>query len=281
MPHSFRPSRSFCDEPVVDCDFERRSLSAEVTVHYRTEANCLLFCRMGCARITSTLFQNKMLYAGEVRFIPRGCEYCIMVGDEAKLLVHHFNHMTCIPGECALSRLFFPYRFQSKKYCCKLDIRPSLLTLVDGIFSYIEDAKHDFLLWYLKHRELVWVFTRYYSIDELCSFFQPIEEEQSSFKKLVFTHYHKTKFTGELAGMCDYGVHNFRKVFRKEFSVPPYRWMILKRAEHVRFRLTMSRVPFADIIEEFNFSSPAHFTTFCKRYLGDTPSNLRKSVLEK
>lgn len=50
----------------------------------------------------------------------------------------------------------------------------------------------------------------------------------------------------------------------------------MKRAEHIRHRLSLSYIPFVDIIEEFHFSSPQQFTRFCKDNLGDAPVNLRR-----
>ena len=55
----------------------------------------------------------------------------------------------------------------------------------------------------------------------------------------------------------------------------------MKRAENIKYKLSQTYIPFADIIDEFNFSSAAHFSNFCKRFLGDAPSNIRKALSEK
>ena len=153
----------------------------------------------------------------------------------------------------------------------------TLQTLVESILSYLAQGANDCTLWQMKHKELVWLFTRHYPAGELHSFFHPMTDEQVPFKSLVMTHYRKANNTEELAGLCGYGVHTFRRVFKKEFDVPVYRWLIQKRAEHIKYRLSMPYVPFSDIIDEFNFSSAQHFNSFCKQYLGDTPGNLRKA----
>lgn len=145
-----------------------------------------------------------------------------------------------------------------------------------GIVSYLTDETHDTDLWKLKHKELIWVFTRYYDVEELRSFFHPMTDEQVPFRNLVLTHYRKANNTEELAELCGYGVHTFRRIFKNEFATPVYRWLIQKRAEHIKYRLSMSYIPLSDIIDEFNFSSAQHFNSFCKQYLGDTPGNLRR-----
>ena len=103
-------------------------------------------------------------------------------------------------------------------------------------------------------------------------------DEQVPFRNLVLTHYRKANNTEELAELCGYGIHTFRRVFKKEFDIPVYQWLIKKRAENIRYRLSQSFVPLTDIIDEFNFSSAQHFNSFCKQYLGDTPGNLRKAM---
>ena len=152
---------------------------------------------------------------------------------------------------------------------------------MDSILSYINDKTYDPHIWNLKHKELIWVFTRYYSAEELRSFFHPMTDEQVPFKSLVLTHYRKANNTEELADLCGYGVHTFRRVFKSEFGTPVYRWLIQKRAEHIKFRLAQEYIPFVDIIDEFNFSTPANMSNFCRKYLGDSPSNLRKKMQAK
>ena len=120
------------------------------------------------------------------------------------------------------------------------------------------------------------MFTRYYETEELQSFFHPMTDEQVPFRNLVMTHYRRANNTEELAELCGYGVHTFRRIFKNEFGTPVYRWLIQKRAELIKYLMSMSYIPLSDIIYEFIFSSAQHFNSFCKQYLGDTPGNLRK-----
>ena len=56
-----------------------------------------------------------------------------------------------------------------------------------------------------------------------------------------------TNNTEELAELCGYGIHIFRRLFKKEFDVLVYQWLIKKRAENIRYRLSQSFVPLTDI----------------------------------
>ena len=277
MEYPNRHNPPFCDENPIDCHFEVKSYPAGETVRNDdSNINYLIFCRSGHARISSTLFHDEILCAGEVIFVPRGSECNGVALSDVTLLVHKFNNTVCQHEKCILAYLYSHRHVRSKIYCCKLTVPESLQILISGIISYLTDEMHDNDLWKLKHKELIWGFTRYYEPEELQSFFHPMTDEQVPFRNLVLTHYRKANNTEELAELCGYGVHTFRRIFKNEFGTPVYRWLIQKRAEHIKYRLSMSYIPLSDIIDEFNFSSAQHFNSFCKQYLGDTPGNLRK-----
>lgn len=271
----------FCNENPVDCHFEVKNYPIGETVHNNdTNINYLIFCCTGHARISSTLFHDEILCADEVMFVPRGSECSGVALSDVTLLVHKFNNTVCQHEKCILAYLYSHRHLRSKIYCSKLTVPKSLQILIGGIISYLTDETHDNELWKLKHKELIWGFTRYYETEELQSFFHPMTDEQVPFRNIVMTHYRKANNTEELAELCGYGVHTFRRIFKNEFGVPVHQWLIKKRAENVNFRLSQIYIPFSDIIDEFNFSSPQELNRFCKANIGDTPSNIRQKHIQ-
>lgn len=279
MKYQYKPP--FCDENPIDCHFDvKNHLAGEIVRNDDTNTNYLIFCRTGHARISSTLFHDEILCAGEVMFVPRGSECSGVALSDVTLLVHKFNNTVCQNEKCILAYLYSHRHLRSKIYCSKLTVPKSLQILISGIVSYLTDETHDNDLWKLKHKELIWVFTRYYETEELQSFFHPMTDEQVPFRNLVMTHYRRANNTEELAELCGYGVHTFRRIFKNEFGVPVHQWLIKKRAENVNFRLSQIYIPFSDIIDEFNFSSPQELNRFCKANIGDTPSNIRQKYIQ-
>ena len=274
-----KSAHTLCTETTSDCLFELEAVpSGMSSCNEDRQVNYLVFCQTGSVRITSTLFHDEILSAGEVMFVPRESECSGTALSDAMLLVHKFNNTVCSSEKCILSYLYSHRHIHPNNYCCKLTVCPPLQTLIESILSYLAQGANDCVLWQMKHKELVWLFTRHYPTGELHSFFHPMMDEQVPFQNLVLTHYRKANNTEELAGLCGYGVHTFRRLFKKEFGVPVYQWLIKKRAENIRYRLSQSFVPLTDIIDEFNFSSAQHFSSFCKQYLGYTPGNLRKAM---
>lgn len=245
----------------------------------------LIFCKQGHIRVSSNLFNGEFLCAGEILFIPRGSDCHSVALSDSTLLVHYFNNTVCRIENCILSFLFTYKHIEPQEnrtyFYSKLTVCGQLTHLMDGINGYLSEAIHEPALWVLKHKELLWLFTKYYSYEELSLFFHPMSDEEIPFKSLVLTNYHKAEYTDSLASMCGYGLHTFRRKFKQEFGISPYKWLSQKRAEHIRHRLSFHYIPFSDIIEEFNFSSQQQFSRFCTINLGDSPSNLRKKYINE
>lgn len=285
MTSPYNQNHVLCDENPTGCSF-RFSYYEKGTEKssYGLKQHVLLFCKSGHIRITSNLFREEFLCSGEILFVPRGSDYHGVALSDSVLLVHYFNNVVCHVENCLLSFLYTHKRIEPQAgktyFYSKLSACGQLSHIMDGVGGYIKDNKHEPALWGLKHKELIWLFTKYYTPEELRLFFHPMIDEDVPFKSLVLAHYRKAEYTDVLAEMCGYGLHTFRRIFKKEFGISPYKWLIMKRAEHIRHRLSLAYIPFADIIEEFHFSSPQQFTRFCKDNLGDTPVNLRRAYTQ-
>ena len=273
---------SFCKENPMDCSFTMKCYPAGAILHKEDlETHSIVFCHTGHLRISCRLFHDEILCAGEIMLIPRQSECTGVALSDTTLLVHRFNNTVCNPEKCILAHLYSHRSLQSKSYCCKLEVCYSFRVLMENIIFHITDKKYDTELWKMKHKELIWGFTHYYSTEELHAFFHPMTGEQVPFKSLVITYYRKAEYTDKLAEMCGYPLHTFRRKFKEEFGVSAHRWLTIKRAEIVRHRLSLDYIPFSDIIAEFRFSSPQQFNRFCKDNLGDSPLNLRQKYTEE
>ena len=270
-----------CDETPNNCNFGLKQLKpGEVLCDMDKEMNYIIFCQRGKIQLTSSLFQEETLQEGEMMFLPRMADCQGEIPEDTHIVIHSFNNTVCRPENCILSYL---YTHRKKKdddkrftYCCKLPIHDVIVTFIQSICHYLIDNTGDLLLWHLKHKELIRLFCRYYKMEELQSFFHPMTDEEVPFKSLVLSHYMKANDTQELADLCGYGVVTFRRIFKEEFGMSVYQWLIKKRSEHILYRLSLPYLSFHDIMEEFNFTSPQQFHRFCKTNLGDSPTNLRK-----
>ena len=138
-------------------------------------------------------------------------------------------------------------------------------------------CKHFFEI---KHQELFFFFRFYYSKQNLAYFFYPLISSSLDFKQVVYANYDKAHSAKHLAELCHYGENQFRTEFIRNFSETPYAWFNKRRMDAVKARLADKNISFSDIIAEFQFSSPAHFTTYCKKNFGMTPKLYRRQIIE-
>lgn len=275
--HKYLP----CDEMPDNCNFLSKKLKqGETFNNLYKEMNYLVFCKEGEVHLTSSLFREEILYSGEIMFLPRMADCQGEVRKDTHVIIHTFNNTVCSPENCILRFLYthanIKENAKSDIYCSKLIAHKVIVKFMESISYYLEDGTGDLLLWHLKHKELIRLFSRYYRPEELQAFFHPMIGEAVPFKKLVLSHYMKANDSKELADLCGYGVATFRRIFKEEFGTPVYQWLLKKRSEHILYRLSIPYISFQEIIEEFNFTSPQQFNRFCKTNLGDSPTDLRK-----
>ncbi len=70
----------------------------------------------------------------------------------------------------------------------------------------------------------------------------------------------------------------FKKKFVTEFGEPPYAWMQKRMVSIIKYRLFDNDLPLKYIMDELNFSSLPQLVRFCKKYIGDTPGEIRKKL---
>lgn len=89
-------SGSVCSEFLADCSF-LTSFYAKGSERYSNELKqqILIFCKEGHIRVSSNLFKEEFLCAGEILFVPRGSDYHGIALSDSTLLVHYFNNMGC------------------------------------------------------------------------------------------------------------------------------------------------------------------------------------------
>lgn len=276
------PYNRTCEEQPTDCIFRFAEYhQGETFNHGYEDAHYIVYCSQGVTRLRSNLFAEEFIYGGEILFLPRMADCRGEVMDDSHVIIHIFNNSVCTPENCILSYLYKHNRKteHTVTYRCKLLSHKALDTFMGSISQYLNDETETPQLWRMKHRELVYLLCRYYKPNELQAFFHPMIGENIPFKNLVLSHYRKAHQTVDLAELCGYSLPTFRRIFKEVFGTTTYQWLIQKRAGHVQHRLSTPHIPFADIIEEFHFSSSQQFNRFCKANLGDTPSHLRQQYI--
>ncbi len=85
----------------------------------------------------------------------------------------------------------------------------------------------------------------------------------------------------EFAVRANMSLSTFNRRFKETFNDTAKNWLLLRKQEFVEHDITLSNLTFNEIAEKYSFSSTSYLVTFCKKYFGKTPNELRKEALEK
>lgn len=241
----------------------------------------MLFILEGEMIINNSGYAERCISAGEFIFLAQSHEidgYAVTDGRILLLAMEGNVRSLCDKYTLESYAKLCPdikYRFEPLSIKHPLDLFIKLLT------TYLENGVNCTHLHELKQKELFILMRTIYTRDELTALFYPIIGHEMSFREKVLQQYKNVQTIRELAEYIGISLSPFMRKFKKEFGMPPYKWILQQRANQIRHRLLSNETTINDIIIEFNFNSPAHFNTFCREQFGCTPTELIAEIRSK
>lgn len=215
------------------------------------------------------------LEGGDMFLLPAE-KYTVFSIGESELIFFTSDRPTeyCVT---ILAELFENVREVEERFA-KLKIIKPLDQFLSLLMVYLKSGVDCKYLFEGKQHELFMVLRTCYTQEELVSFLYPLTlRKDRDQRKLIIDNCSKAKNIQELASLCGYSVSSFKRLFKEIFNEPIYRWMQQQKANSLKIRLREKDVNLKEIIDEYGFSSPAHFTKFCKQWLGMVPTQYIKT----
>ncbi|NDV85015.1 helix-turn-helix transcriptional regulator, partial [Bacteroides sp. 51] len=159
-----------------------------------------------------------------------------------------------------------------------LEIHTRIWNFLDEISERLADGIKCNIYFDLKIREFFFLLKAYYTTQEVAGFFYLILSDDTAFSEYVRLHRHKFRNVEEMANSMHMTPRQFGTRFKKAFNQTPYKWMKEARAKLIRKQLINTHKPVKLIALENGFSDMAHFTKFCKKELGKTPTQLKEDI---
>ena len=254
-----------------------RIKQGEFIIPANKEHHCLFFLISGRVDLYYESNIHK-LRKDTVWFIPMSSDYKICATTDAVLIINYFNKPVDLCETTALESLSVLYDQKSPSSMLRINkpLKKFLTTLIfymnEGVF-----CKH---FHEMKQKELFYILRYFYTKREIAALFAPIISSNLDFKNLVLANYLNASSVKELAQICNYSLSSFNRVFKRNFEENPYIWLQNQKVKYIAGRLSDKNIPLSQIIDEFRFSSPSHFTIFCKKHLNLTPSQFRKQHIQ-
>jgi len=249
----------------------------EFLVPANKEHHCLFFLVNG--RID--LYYESQTYhlrKDTVWFIPMSSDYKISADTDASIIMNYFNKPIDFCEKAALENL--SAFLEHKPSTSMLRINKPLKKFLFSLIFYMNEGIACKHFHEIKQKELLFLLRYFYTKREIAGLFAPIISKSLDFNNIVLANYLNASSVKELAQICNYSLSSFNRLFKKNFKENPYIWLQNQKIKYITGRLSDKTIPLGQIIDEFRFSSPSHFTIFCKKHLNLTPSQFRKQHID-
>ena len=245
----------------------------ESIVPSNREYHCLFFLMNGRVDLFYEA-RSYQLRKDMVWFIPMSSEYRIYASSDASLIMNYFDKPVDFCEKAALENL--STFLEQRSHTFTLRINRPLKKFLFSLTFYLNEGVFCKHFHEIKQKELLFVLRYFYAKREIAGLFAPIISRNLDFKNVVLANYMNVTSVKELAQICNYSLSTFNRVFKKNFKENPYIWLQNQKVKYITGKLSDKNIPLGQIIDEFRFSSPSHFTLFCKKHLNLTPSQYRK-----
>ncbi len=262
------------------CSFTTNVYPKDDRVTLRTNENMkLLFIEGGA--ISYTLNNEPVVKMDQnfILFLDKQSEIQFRFYQTCRLSSMSFEEPTRLCDNYEINRLkpYAPTAMQT----ITLPIIPEMSLALKSAEMYYDAKLNCGLVMEAKLKEFFFLLSAYYEPEDLGKFLAPLLREEVDFKEFVINNFDKVSTVQELAELRNMSLRVFNKLFKDTFNMPPYQWILLQKGKQIERKLAQKSIPFAEIIEEYGFSSPSHFTVYCRRQYGMTPTQKRKELIEE
>lgn len=241
---------------------------------HNTADNYMLFVLDGKITLTFCQYQNKPFEAGDMFFIPRNMDFRGKVIESAHLVLLKYNNVKFPCLEERIRRLI-DKKAEGSYNWDKVRIKEEMRRIIEDLLHYREYGLSCSHIYIVKAQEIFLILKHFYTDEERIRFNYPFIGYNPDFTESVITNYMHTKTAEELAACLGYGIKTFRKLFKDNFGITPYKWMQQQMALQIRSRLMKKEIPLKQIMFEYKFTTTSHFIVFCRKHFGGTPLEIR------
>lgn len=218
---------------------------------------------------------------GYMFLLPKNKQITTFARKATTLLLCSFTNDLKLYSRFSIQQLshFISESTCQNPYCLKLDIR------LQSFFSLLVDCLKEGLgcIYYhqIKRDELFLYLRAGYTKEELALFFYPVLGQNLEFKDFVLMNSRKIFDVKNFALQANMSQSTFNRRFKETFNETAKNWLLLRKQEFVKRDVALSNLSFSEIAEKYKFSSTSYLDTFCKKYFGKTPKEIRKEAVGK
>ena len=245
------------------------------------EENSIFLISEGTLQVEDRNHQSKILHSGQM--FLRTKDFGNMEGvatNDLFLICIQFNNILSTCEKTALDKISIYCPAKADEFEI-LEVNEAMILYINGISLLFKSGAFCNFMYELKKRELIFILYTFYDKVNSARFLLPLIENQNNFISLVLNKFSINCNVIELADRCNMSPKTLTRKFKEHFNDTPYQWIIQQKNKNILSRLAQPNVNIQAISEEFGFSSSAHFISYCKRYLKQTPLVIHKEIRKK
>lgn len=235
----------------------------------------IVFLLSGVMKVSCSYGSGEMS-SGEMKHICKSCQYVFSAVEDCELMICETSSSLNLCSQFTLDHLNNEELSEKEvKNYVSLKICNQLWEMLLH-FRAVYNAGLKCLHYQKLKRDEMFLYLRaYYKKHDLALFFREFLGEDHSFKHYVLSNVDDCATLEELIAGSNMSRSTFIRHFKEVFKEAPSKWMLRRKSENVIQDIRFTMIPFSELSEKYKFSSPAYFTTFCKKNFGKTPQQLR------
>lgn len=232
------------------------------------------------------LFQDFPLFEllnGQFVFLPAGSKYSFEAITDSLIIIFRLDNPIMLCPNFSIEKLYnlhdsnsFDLHVSKTERFMVLDLHPRIQHFLDAINNSLNDGIQCRCYFKIKVKEVLLLLKAYYTKEDLHDFFFPILSEDTAFSEYIRLHWQEFHSVGELAASMNLTHKQFKNRFISVFGKAPKEWIQEERARIVKQEIVETGKQFKQIAIENKFASDTHFTRFCKKEFGITPTEIRE-----
>lgn len=265
------------NKPLIELVRIAKQTSGELNV----TTNEIVFIMQGRIRLIFTDFPEFEGVKGQILFIPAGGQYAYSAQPGAILVIFRVHDPIQLCDNFSMEKLYNTKKKVDDNHIphtrsfSVLEINARIWHFLDGINDCLTDGLRCRKYFELKINEFFLLLRIYYTKEDIFDFLYLILSKDTAFSEYVRLYWYRFRNVEEIADSMHLTPRQFSAKFKKVFNQTPYKWMKEGRAKLIRQQFINTQKPVKQIALENGFSDMAQFTKFCKKELGNTPTQLK------
>lgn len=247
-----------------------------------TDYSILVFVLKGTVRVSTSVYVKDNVENGNMFVVHEHDYICVRGGVESVLLFCYFDSSMALCNGLSLrpatekSSSAIISGTLTENHIPVLPIRNILMMELAVTQNEMDGSLFGGRFFEYKRYVILLVIRAVYSNEDLLYLFRIEPGDIFEFRELFFKYYNFDMNVKELAVMMNIPRATFNRKFKRAFGLPAGEWLNLKRKSNVLMDLKTTDMTVKEIADKYKLS-PNYLTSFCKKYLGDTPLNIRET----